>query len=224
MDEQLHRLESALGYTFKNKDYLQTALTHRSLGQNNNERLEYLGDALLGFVIANILFQTHPQATEGVLTRLRATLVKGETLAKIAREIELGEYIRLGSSEMKSGGWRRKSILANTLESIFGAIYLDSGFQSCTNTIELLFAGYIQNCTPDTLVKDPKTRLQEYLQANQKQLPVYEVIEESGAAHDKTFLVRCIIHEMDITVEANGRSKRTAEQSAAKIILEDLNI
>ena len=224
MNDQVNRLESALGYTFKNKDYLHRALTHRSLGQVNNERLEYLGDALLGFVIANTLFHTHPEAPEGVLTRLRATLVKGETLAKIARQIDLGEYIRLGISEQKSGGWRRKSILANTLEAIFGAIYLDSDFQTCARSIETLFSEYIEGCTPDTLVKDPKTRLQEYLQANQKQLPVYEIIEESGAAHDKTFLIRCTIQDMDIIVEADGRSKRTAEQSAAKIILEDLNI
>ena len=159
MNDSLSRFEQILGYVFHNKALLTTALSHRSLGENNNERLEYLGDALLGFVIAETLYQRHQDASEGELTRLRATLVKGETLARIARELQLGNFVMLGSGELKTGGWRRTSILANTLEAIIGAIYLDAGFLSCRTKVLALFDTIIQETTPDTLVKDPKTRL-----------------------------------------------------------------
>lgn len=218
------KLETKLGHIFHNKTNLISALTHRSLGKDNNERLEYLGDALLGFIIAEILYASHPHATEGELTRLRSMLVKGDTLAKIARNLDLGEYIKLGSSELKSGGWQRKSILANTLEALIGAIYLDAGIEACKKTVHVLFENSLKNCTPENLVKDPKTRLQEFLQSQQKNLPVYNVILERGEAHEKVFTVQCSIPEINLSVTAEGRSKRNAEQSAARQALDLLDI
>lgn len=224
MNEPLNRLEKQLGHIFSHKDFLNSALTHRSLGQNNNERLEYLGDALLGFIIAEALYRLHPEASEGELTRLRATLVKGETLARLARDLDLGKYLKLGSGELKSGGWRRNSILANTLEAVIGAIYLDAGLDICRARVMELFDGLLKISSPATLVKDPKTRLQEFLQAQQKTLPVYSVIREQGEAHNKVFTVECVISEMTIAVQASGRSKRSAEQAAAERALDALNV
>ena len=218
------KLETELGHLFQNKSILVSALTHRSLGKDNNERLEYLGDALLGFIIAEILFTLHPHATEGELTRLRSMLVKGDTLAKIAKELDLGEYIKLGGSELKSGGWRRKSILANTLEALIGAIYLDAGIETCKKTVLGLFENNLKNCSPEKLVKDPKTRLQEFLQSQQKNLPVYNVILERGDAHEKVFTVQCSIPEINVSVTAEGRNKRDAEQAAAQQALDMLDI
>jgi len=224
VNEPVYQLENNLGHTFDNKAYLNTALTHRSLGKDNNERLEYLGDSLLGFIIAEILYTLHPQASEGDLTRLRSMLVKGDTLAKIARHLDLGDYIKLGTSELKSGGWRRKSILANTLEAIIGAIYLDAGLDACKKSVYRLFESSLNNCSPETLLKDPKTRLQEFLQSQQKNLPIYNVVLERGDAHDKIFTVQCSIPEIKLSVEAEGRSKRNAEQAAAQQALEVLDL
>lgn len=224
VDDPVQALESALGYQFKNKEYLYRALSHRSTGAENNERLEYLGDSLLGFIIADCLYHIHPEATEGELTRLRASLVRGETLAKLARKQELGEYIRLGTSELKSGGWRRNSILANTMEALIGAVYVDGGMEACRNTVKRLYSELLESSSPALLVKDPKTRLQEHLQAYQKNLPLYAVTREYGEAHKKTFVVKCVIEELSISVEADGRSKRIAEQAAAQKILDILNI
>lgn len=224
MNDPVQVVETALGHTFKNKAYLYRALSHRSIGSDNNERLEYLGDSLLGFIIADFLYHTHTEATEGELTRLRASLVKGETLARLARDLKIGEYIRLGSSELKSGGWRRNSILANTMEALIGAIYLDGGMAACRKTVKRLYAELLESSSPATLVKDPKTRLQEHLQALQKNLPQYDVIREYGEAHKKTFVVKCMIKDMDVSVEADGRSKRIAEQAAAQKVLDMLNI
>lgn len=224
MVDPVTRLESDLQHVFDNKEYLDIALTHRSMGQANNERLEYLGDALLGFIIADALYQLYPDASEGELTRLRASVVKGETLAKVARKLNLGNYIKLGGGELKSGGWRRNSILANTLEALTGAVYLDAGMEVCRTIVLGLFGDILNKITPDTLIKDPKTRLQEFLQAQQKNLPVYSVVEEQGEAHAKTFTVECQITDMDISVQANGRSKRNAEQAAAERVLGLLKI
>ncbi len=218
------RLENVLQYTFNDRRYLDTALTHRSLGHNNNERLEYLGDALLGFIIAEAIYKLHPEATEGELTRLRATLVKGETLARLARKLDIGNHIRLGGSELKSGGWHRNSILANALEAIIGAVYLDGGFEACRKTVLQLYAEILNSNTPATLIKDPKTLLQEYLQSRQFPLPEYTVIHERGEAHAKIFTVQCVIQQLDISMQAEGSSKRKAEQSAAQRILETLKI
>lgn len=224
MNDALVRLEQSLGHVFSDRRLLVTALTHRSLGDNNNERLEYLGDALIGFVIAETLYQRYPGATEGELTRLRAMLVKGETLAKISRLLELGDFLILGSGELKSGGWRRTSILANTLEALIGAIYLDSGFSTCRDRILALFAGPLGDITLETLEKDPKTRLQEFLQSHQHPLPKYYVIRERGEAHARIFTVECAIDDLNIVVQAEGRNKRSAEQSAAQLALARLCI
>ena len=222
--ETYTELEHTLDYNFSNKKLLKTALTHRSLGRVNNERLEYLGDALLGFIIAEAVYQRYPEASEGELTRLRALLVKGETLAGLARDIGLGNYLKLGSGELKSGGWRRKSILANTLEAIIGAIYMDSGLETTCEKVLGLYKDLLENTSPDKLTKDPKTRLQEHLQANKHALPNYKIISEKGAAHEKKFSVMCEIADLDMNVLADGRSKRVAEQAAARKALELLKI
>jgi len=224
MNEIFVQLESSLDYIFRDKILLTTALTHRSVGRNNNERLEYLGDALLGFVIAETVYKRFPQASEGELTRLRASLVKGETLAEQAKILDLGQYIKLGSGELKSGGWRRNSILANTFEAIIGAIYLDSEFDTCRDKVLALYEPLLKNISPDKLSKDPKTRLQEYLQAHKHNLPNYKIIMEEGEAHAKKFFISCEISELGMDVQAEGRSKRAAEQAAAQEVLDILKI
>jgi ribonuclease-3 len=208
------------GYRFQNQSLLDAALTHRSAGRYNNERLEFLGDAILGFIIAESLYERFPQAEEGVLTRLRASLVKRETLAGIARELELGAMLRLGPGERKTGGWRRESILANTLEAVIGAIYLDSDIDACRAFILDLFRGKLESVKPDAVEKDPKTALQEALQEKRLPLPSYEVIAEEGEPHKRIFTVRCSIDCLSETVTAEGRSKRVAEQAAAKKALQ----
>ena len=224
MDDTFIQLERALDYSFRDKVLLETALTHRSVGQRNNERLEYLGDALLGFIIAEALYKQFPSTLEGDLTRLRASLVKGEALAKQAKNLDIGQYIILGGGELKSGGWRRKSILANTFEALIGALYLDSDFETCRNKVLAIFAPLLNSVTPETLNKDPKTQLQEYLQANKHNLPNYKVITEEGEAHAKKFFISCEIDELGVNVNAEGRSKRAAEQAAAQEVLNILKI
>lgn len=224
MDDTFDQLEKSLNYIFRDKKLLETALTHRSVGQSNNERLEYLGDALLGFIIAEALYRQFPATLEGDLTRLRASLVKGEALANQAKDLNLGLFIKLGGGELKSGGWRRKSILANTFEALIGAIYLDSDFETCRTKVLAIFASSLSSVTPETLNKDPKTRLQEYLQANKHNLPSYRVITEEGEAHAKKFFISCEIDELGLNVNAEGRSKRAAEQAAAQEVLNILKI
>ena len=224
MDDTLGQLEKSLDYCFKDKVLLETALTHRSVGQTNNERLEYLGDALLGFIIAEALFKQFPETLEGDLTRLRASLVKGEALARQAKNLNLGQHIKLGGGELKSGGWRRKSILANTFEALVGAIYLDSDFETCRNKVLAIFAPLLETVTPETLNKDPKTRLQEFLQANKHNLPNYKIVNEEGEAHAKKFFISCEIDELGVNVKAEGRSKRAAEQAAALEVINILKI
>jgi len=220
VDDTYQKLESALGHVFNDKRYLATALTHRSAGQDNNERLEYLGDALLGFIIAETLYLQYPAATEGELTRLRATLVKGDTLVSLARKLALGDYLKLGGGELRSGGWHRKSILSNAMEALIGAVYLDGGLEACRAIVMTLYRELLREVSPDRLVKDPKTRLQEYLQARQHELPVYNIVAEAGKAHNRTFTVQCVVAGMDIEVKADGRSRRSAEQSAAQMVLD----
>jgi ribonuclease-3 len=209
-----------LGYAFTDSDLLEKALTHRSSPGPNNERLEFLGDAVLAFVIADCLYRRFPQAAEGVLTRLRASLVRREALAAIARELGLGEHVRLGGGERKSGGWRRDSILANTLESIIGAVYLDGGMDRCREFVLRLFSSRLEGLSPTEPSKDPKTSLQEFLQARRRPLPVYSVVAETGEDHDRMFRVRCLIEDSGQSVIGEGRSKRSAEQSAASQALE----
>lgn len=213
-------LTERLGYEFRDSALLETALTHRSCGKQNNERLEYLGDAVLDFIIAETLFQRFPHAAEGSLTRLRATLVKRETLAAIAKQLELGDQLKLGPGEKKSGGWRRESILANTLEAVLGSIYLDSGLDPCRRVVLSLFDDLLRHISLKDPGKDPKTSLQELLQARRRPLPVYQIVSEVGEAHARTFTVKCLIEELKQAVIAEGRSKRAAEQAAAKLALE----
>lgn len=221
MIESLDKLIRDLDYRFSDVALLEMALTHRSVTQNNNERLEFLGDAVLGMVIAEELFKRFPEANEGDLSRLRASLVKGETLAEIALSLKLGDVIRLGQGELKSGGFRRKSILADAFEAILGAIYLDGGFDNCRNIILKHFSSRLDAVSPETAQKDPKTRLQEYLQANQQALPGYEVVDIAGEAHAQTFTIECQVEGVQ-TVRAQGSSRRKAEQAAAGMILDSL--
>ena len=216
MSEWPSKLEKAIDYDFKDKALLETALTHRSIGRGNNERLEYLGDATLGFIIADAIFQKFPYATEGELTRIRSSLVKGETLVKLARDLSLGDSIKLGPGEMKSGGWRRDSILANTLEAIIGAVYLDSDMEVCRRCVVSLYNKLLSEISPDNLNKDSKTSLQELLQSRRIELPIYHVLSENGDAHERLFTIECSIKDQNISVQAEGHSKRIAEQVAAE--------
>ena len=216
MSDRPSKLEKAIDYNFEDKVLLETALTHRSIGRGNNERLEYLGDAALGFIIADAVFQKFPQATEGELTRLRSSLVKGETLAKLGRDLNMGDNIRLGRGEMKSGGWHRDSILANTLEAIIGAVYLDSDMEVCRKCVINLYRQLLDEISPDNLNKDAKTTLQELLQSQRLALPRYHVLSESGDAHERFFIIECELKDQNISVQAEGHSKQTAEQSAAE--------
>ena len=208
-----------LGYEFEDTKYLDLALTHRSMGNHNNERLEFLGDALLGVVITDAIFHRFPNASEGELTRTRANLVKKTTLAKLARGIDLGKYIYLGPGEKKSGGWRRDSTLSNTMEAIIGAVYLDSDYQSCRTFILNTYEDLLKDISPAAQSKDPKTQLQEFLQARKEPLPSYEVIDEQGLAHERQFKVQCQVGMLDKVIIASGKSKQAAEQSAAEQVL-----
>jgi len=211
-----------LGYQFRDESLLQTALTHSSFGQGHNERLEFLGDSILGWVIADALFKRFPHAREGQLSRLRAGLVKGVTLAKVARELQLGHYLRLGQGEMKSGGFRRDSILADAFEAIIGAIFLDSDIATCQQIILVLFAGRLDAQTLDDTLKDPKTRLQEFLQSRKQPLPDYRILSTSGKDHEQVFRVACEVESIAEPFEAEGTSRRYAEQAAAQMALDAL--
>lgn len=223
-DIDLARLERRLGYEFNDKELLQLALTHRSAKGANNERLEYLGDAILSFIIAEYLFARFPAAKEGQMSRLRASLVKGVTLAEIGKAFGLGDYLRLGAGELKSGGHRRDSILADAVESIIGAIYLDSSHQPCTEVVLQWYRERLDGLTLNDTVKDPKTRLQEYLQSMKKQLPKYDVTKITGEAHDQHFSVKCVLSDYDIETRGAGSSRRFAEQEAAKKALQQLEV
>lgn len=218
----LDRLCRSLGYTFRDTSLLETALTHRSVGGCNNERLEFLGDAVLSFAISAELYRRFPTANEGTLSRLRAALVKGDTLARIALDLELGEYLHLGSGELKSGGFRRESILADALEAIFGAVYLDSDIERARQLILALYEDRIEAVQPAANLKDPKTRLQEYLQARRLPLPTYSVVALEGAAHEQTFTVTCAVTGLAEPTIASAASRRKAEQVAADLALRAL--
>jgi len=209
-----------LGHNFRDPGLLRQALTHRSAGRPHNERLEFLGDALLNLIVAEALYQRLPQADEGELTRARASLVRESSLALIARRLELGDQLALGPGELKSGGYRRDSILADALEAVAAAIYLDAGFDAlklqALAWFEPLFAAL-----PATPEKDPKTRLQEWLQARARPLPQYEILAAEGEEHARRFVVRCRVGD-DLSAEAEGGSRRQAEQAAAAAILQAL--
>lgn len=212
----------ALGYKFSDRALLEQALTHRSAGGVNNERLEFLGDAVLGFVIAGELYHRFSSASEGQLSRLRSSLVKGETLADIARQFDLGDYLILGPGELRSGGQSRSSILSDGLEAILAAIYLDSGYESTRRVILDVFTPRLENLDLKAQQKDPKTRLQELLQGRKIPLPAYDVVETSGTPHDQLFKVRCVIGELGMEKTGLGSSRRRAEQDAAQSMLEEL--
>lgn len=213
-------LAKSLGHVFNDPTLFLQALTHRSAGSRNNERLEFLGDAVLGCVIATELYQRYPQAKEGELSRLRSNLVKGESLAAIARGLDIGQYLSLGVGERKSGGHRRDSILSDAMEALFGAIYLDAGFAACQQCILVQFAGRLEQLPEVAALKDAKTRLQEYLQAQHKSLPEYTITETSGDAHARTFKVDCVVNDMNVpSSHGQGKSRRHAEQDAAEKML-----
>ena len=216
----LSRLSASLGYSFRRPELLEEALTHRSASPRNNERLEFLGDALLDMLIAEHLYQRFPSASEGELSRLRASLVNGETLAALARGLKLGDWLRLGQGELKSGGFRRESILSDAMEAIFGAVYLDDGLDACRDLILRLYRDCLAGLAKADELKDPKTRLQEHLQARQLALPAYNVLEVRGEPHAQCFTVECVA--ADARAVASGSSRRKAEQEAARQLLGSL--
>lgn len=215
----LARLTKKLGYEFSDPALLVQALTHRSAKGAHNERLEFLGDSILGFVIAEALFEQFPKHDEGDLTRMRSSLVKGVTLAEVARDFELGECLILGPGELKSGGHRRESILEDAIEAIIGAVYLDSDISRCKALILNWFEKRLTVIKPGNEQKDPKTRLQEYLQGRKIPLPSYEVINTTGQSHNQEFTVRCQTEVTNEVVISKGTSRRKAEQAAAQQIL-----
>ncbi|MCX7097671.1 MAG: ribonuclease III [Methylococcales bacterium] len=212
-----------LGLTFNDPQFFIMALTHRSASSNNNERLEFLGDSILGFVIAQKLYDLFPEASEGVLSRLRASLVNQGSLADLARKHHLGEYLLLGSGELKSGGFRRDSILSDALEAIMGALFKDQGIDACQQWIERLFADNLAKLTLDNWQKDPKTQLQELMQAKKLELPEYTLITMTGLAHEQQFKVKCTIPLVEDACVGTGISRKRAEQSAAELMLQLLN-
>ena len=214
-------LHERLGCSLADSGLLLRALTHRSYGPDHNERLEYLGDAVLTFVVAELLFQAHPEASEGELSRYRASLVSGDALAAIALELGLGDYLRLGEGELKSGGQRRASILADALEALVGALYLDQGLEAARALAARLFDRQLAALPQSAELKDAKTRLQEWVQGRGLGLPAYSVLEVSGEPHEQRFRVRCDVVELAVAAEAEGSSRRRAEQEAALRVLED---
>lgn len=210
------RLEAALGHGFGRPELLRQALTHRSFGSPNNERLEFLGDAVLNCVVAGYLHQHFADLREGELSRLRASLVRQESLAEIAKSLHLGDFLQLGEGELKSGGSRRPSILADALEAIFGAIHVDAGFDAARAVIERLYAPAVARIDPNDAGKDPKTALQEILQGRRLPLPRYALLATHGEAHVQEFEVECAIPDLDIRTTGTGSSRRIAEQQAAQ--------
>ncbi|MGZ3157701.1 MAG: ribonuclease III [Burkholderiaceae bacterium] len=217
-------LQNRLGYTFKQAALLQQALTHRSHSSLHNERLEFLGDSILNCVVASLLFDRYGKIDEGDLSRLRANLVKQQSLYEIAQRLELSQFLRLGEGELKSGGFRRPSILADTLEALFGAIFLDAGFDSARDVIRALYIPILDTVDPKTLGKDAKTLLQEFLQGKKIALPQYNVVATHGAAHNQEFEIECLVPKLDIQVFGTGGSRRAGEQAAAKLALEAVQL
>jgi ribonuclease-3 len=213
-------LQNRLGHVFKDAALLQQALTHRSHSSLHNERLEFLGDSILNCVVASLLFERYSKIDEGDLSRLRANLVKQQSLYEIAQRLELSQFLRLGEGELKSGGFRRPSILADTLEALFGAIFLDAGFDAARDVIRSLYIPILETVDPKTLGKDAKTLLQEYLQGKKIALPQYNVVATHGAAHNQEFEIECLVPKLDIQVFGTGGSRRAGEQAAAKLALE----
>lgn len=222
MNNSLVKLTAALGYTFRQESLLQQALTHRSHGAQHYERLEFLGDSVLNCSIARALYDAFPQQPEGALSRMRANLVKQDTLADIATRLRLGDYLLMGEGELKSGGFRRPSILADALESVIGAIFLDAGFEDARTTVLRLFEPVIAAIDTNVSGKDAKTQLQEWLQGRRQPLPDYQLADTKGEAHDQIFIVSCRIFALGITALGQGKSRRAAEQEAAMAVLKQV--
>ncbi|WP_117235707.1 ribonuclease III [Vibrio maerlii] len=222
MNSPISKLEKKIGYEFNNADHIHLALTHRSANGKHNERLEFLGDSILSFVIADDLYHRFPNVNEGDMSRMRATLVRGHTLAELGREFELGDYLKLGPGELKSGGFRRDSILADAVEAIIGAIYLDSDIEVVRGIVLSWYQTRLDAIQPGVSQKDPKTRLQEFLQGRKKPLPAYTVTNIKGEAHNQQFTVSCVIAGVEQPVIGKGTSRRKAEQAAAELALEKL--
>lgn len=213
-------LDEKLGYRFTDPQLLSMALTHRSSPGSNNERLEFLGDAILDVVVSEVIYRLRPEASEGVMSRIRASLVKDPALARLATSIDLGEHLVLGPGERRTGGHHRQSILADALEAIFGAVYLDSGFESARDVIRRVYGDMLETLPESASLRDPKTRLQELLQGRKIGLPAYEVEKVTGKAHQQSFEVRCTVAAIDASTIGHGSSRRQAEQEAATGMLE----
>ena len=219
MDKAETWLDKTLHYRFQDASLLTQALTHRSASGTNNERLEFLGDAVLDFVISDAVFKRRPDANEGDLSKLRASLVKDTSLAKLAADLGIGEHLVLGSGERKTGGHRRESILADALEAIFGAVFLDSGFAAAAAIIKHVFEQRLEDLPDAEDLRDAKTRLQEWLQARKMALPDYELVSVTGQAHRQRFSVSCTVRELSQTTEGESTTRRKAEQQAARRML-----
>ena len=219
----MEKLQKNINYHFNDTALLKQALTHRSVNKNNNERLEFLGDSILGCVISQELYHRFPLVDEGQLSRLRSSLVRGQTLAKLAKSINLSETLLLGQGELKSGGFRRESIQADAFEAILGAIFLDSDYVTVSAVILKLYDELLSDASPDDSLKDFKTQLQELLQKKGHSLPIYELIKTKGQDHNAVFYVSCHIKEFNLSVEENAKSIKRAEQACAELILESLS-
>ena len=220
--EGLAELERRLGHTFAHPEHARQALTHRSFGTPHNERLEYLGDSLLNCAVATLLYERFPKLTEGDLSRLRAALVNQSSLSEVALTLGLGELLRLGEGELKSGGFRRPSILADAVEALLGAVYLDAGFAAVRSVVHKLLGERLERAQGLPVDKDPKTALQELLQGRKLPLPRYLVQKTEGEAHEQTFVVECRVDELGVVASGQGASRRAAEQAAAQAVLQAL--
>ena len=220
----VRQLQERLNYSFSDEQLLTLALSHRSCGSNNNERLEFLGDSILGLAITDILYRDFPKAREGELSRMRSHIVRAESLAEVAKSLELGSNLLLGPGEMKSGGHRRDSILGDTVEALIGAVYLDAGLDRARNCIELWFKNLLDTALAVQPIKDPKTSLQEWLQQRGKPVPEYKLINTGGEAHSRLFTVSCKIAAVEKEMSATASSRRKAEQMVAEQLINELEL
>tara|TARA_R110002110_G_scaffold404606_1_gene623070 strand:- start:79578 stop:80255 length:678 start_codon:yes stop_codon:yes gene_type:complete len=220
--DKLKQLQTRINYSFNDVSLLKKALTHKSAGVHNNERLEFLGDSIVGFVVADLLFHHHPKDKEGTLTRRRANLVNGRALAQMGKQFNLGDYLILGMGEMRSGGFRRESIIADCFEALVGAIYLDKGYVTCREKVNEWFAEAILQDAQTDVEKDAKTELQEWLQSQKMSLPVYVMSDVRGLQHEQIFTITLTVEGFDKRIETEGNSRRIAEQKAAKLFLEQV--
>lgn len=223
-EAKIQRLTETLGYTFRNPVLLEQALTHPSAGRHHYERLEFLGDSALSLIITEFLYQKFPETREGKLSRIRASLVNGESLSKLARELSLGRFLRLGPGEMKSGACRRESILADAMEAVIGAVYLDAGLEPCRELVLRIFSARLEDPELGRPAKDFKTRLQEYLMSRGESLPAYRLVDERGPAHAREFQVECEVTGLAAVTKGEARSRRLAEQVAAREALVALGV